>query len=184
MTSSDVVDRLLAFQAVATGSLPAALVGTAGTAVETAGRAVETAGRAVEPPAALGWATVELDRAVRELGDTLGIRPERFAASADSRFLGARCRVAQAALPGRAALVVLEPATEGRLAATLARYGEGPAVIWLAVADLAHAVDVARAAGIATSAGRDGPFGVERLLGGPIHGPHRLLVGPPSTIRT
>ena len=178
MTSSDVVDRLLAFQAAATGSLPAALLGTAGTAVGTAGTAVG-------PPAALGWATVELDRAVRELGDALGIRRERFAASADSRFLGARCRVAHATLSGRAALVVLEPATEGRLAATLARNGEGPAVIWLAVADLAHAVDVATAAGIATSVGRDGPFGVERLiLGGPIHGPHRLLVGPPSTIRT
>lgn len=177
MTSSDVVDRLLAFRVAATGSLPAALGGTAGATMGTAGAAVE-------PPVALGWATVELDRALRELGGALGIRPERFAASADSRFLGARCRVAHAAV-GRAALVVLEPATEGRLAATLARNGEGPAVIWLAVADLAHAADVARAAGIATSAGRDGPFGAERLiLGGPIHGPHRLLVGPPSTIRT
>ena len=31
--------------------------------------------------------------------------------------------------------------------------------------------------------GRLGPLGVERLiLGGPIHGPHRLLVGLPGTI--
>ena len=170
MTPSDVVDRLFAFRAAATGSLPAALV--------------EKPSALVKTPAALGWATVELDRAVRELGDALGIPPDRFTASADSRVLGARCRVADAALPGGAALVVLEPATEGRLAATLARVGEGPAAIWLAVADLTLARDVARAAGSATSAEGDGPLGAERLIfGGPIHGPHRLLVRPPGTIK-
>ncbi|MEX1170767.1 MAG: hypothetical protein WEE50_11550 [Chloroflexota bacterium] len=170
MTVSDVVDRLCAFRAAAIEPLPAAPVGTPSAIVGT--------------PAALGWATVELDRAVRELSDALGIPPERFVAAADSRALGARCRVADAALPDGAALVVLEPATEGRLAATLARVGEGPAAIWLAVADLVSARDVARAAGIATSAEGDGPLGAEWLiLGGPIHGPHRLVVGAPGTIQ-
>jgi hypothetical protein len=128
------------------------------------------------PPLALGWATVELDRAASELAGELGIPPTAFVAAFDSEILGARCRVAEAALPDGVSLAILEPASEGRIAATLARLGEGPAVVWLAVDD-----DIVAGA----SAARPGPFGPERLvLGGPVHGPHRLLVETgPGTIR-
>jgi hypothetical protein len=121
-------------------------------------------------PVALGWATVELDRAASELAAALGTSAADFLPAADSELLGARCRVAGGALPGRLSLAILEPATEGRLAATLARVGEGPAAVWLAAEDEIVA---------GTSAAHEGPFGPERIvLGGPIHGPHRLLVGP------
>jgi hypothetical protein len=133
-------------------------------------------------PAAAGWATVELDRAVAELAVSIGIPAERFAAADDDELLGARCRVAHRVLAEGRSLVVLEPATEGRLAATLARHDEGPAAIWLATA-VAQATAVPLAALTLTSA-RRGPLGTERLLlGGPVHGPHRLLLGPAGTIR-
>jgi len=121
-------------------------------------------------PHAIGWATVELDRAASELARDLGIRAEAFVEAADSAALGARCRVVVGALPGSLSLVILEPATEGRLAATLARLGEGPTVTWYRTEiDVDWGVSGARA----------GPFGSERLVAGdPIHGPHRLLIGP------
>jgi hypothetical protein len=127
-------------------------------------------------PFAVGWATVELDRAASELASELGLLPSAFVPADESETLGASCRVADAVLPGGPALAILEPSTEGRLAATLARLGEGPAAVWF------HA-DEEIVAG--TSATRPGPFGPERLLlGGPVHGPHRLLVATePGTIR-
>jgi hypothetical protein len=135
-------------------------------------------------PVAFGWATVELDRAVIELGTALHIPAGEFITADDDGLLGARCRVAMASLAGGQTLVVLEPSTEGRLAATLARVGEGPAAIWWAVEDLSAPTAIARVAGAALSPERTGPLGIERLLlGGPIHGPHRLLLGPPGTIR-
>jgi hypothetical protein len=132
---------------------------------------------------ALGWATVELDRAAFELGQALLIPPEAFVEAPGSFVLGARCRVAVATLPGGISLVLLEPITEGRLASTLARHDEGPAVVWLAVEDLAGAVAVVQTRAGHTSLARPGPFGDECLvLDGPIHGPHRLLVERPGTI--
>ena len=127
-------------------------------------------------PFAIGWATVELDRAASELASELGLPAAAFAPAPASEILGATCRVADGALPDGLSLVILEPATEGRIAATMARLGEGPAVIW-------SPADNEIVAG--TSAARPGPFGPERLvLGGPVHGPHRLLVGTePGTIR-
>lgn len=172
---SAVIGRLAAFGEAAAASLPA-----------------HVAGRII----AHGWATVDLDRAVQELGEALGIPPERFTVAADAQLIGARCRVADAVLPDGSSLAILEPTTEGRLAATLARVGEGPAAVWLVAASDGSAAFVAGRAAragravdasglpIATSSERDGPFGVERLvLGGPTHGPHRLLVGLPGTIR-
>lgn len=154
---SAVIGRLLAFGEAVAASLPA-----------------HVAGRVI----AHGWATVDLARAVQELGEALAIPPERFAVAPDARLIGARCRVADAVLPDGSSLAILEPTTEGRLAATLARVGEGPAAIWLVAAADGSAVP------IATSTERDGPFGVERLvLGGSTHGPHRLLIGLPGTIR-
>lgn len=157
-----VVERLTAFALATAAGLPSSVTG-----------------RSV----ALGWATVDMERAVQELGDALGIPAHRFAVAPDTRLLGARCRVASGALPGGSSLVVLEPATEGRLAATLARLGEGPSATWLLVPG-DPATGGAPGEAIAASAERDGPLGPERLvLGGPAHGPHRLLVRPPGTIR-
>jgi hypothetical protein len=159
---SVVVERLMAFGAANDAAFPPSAVGTV---------------------VGLGWATVDLERAVQELGGSLGIPAQRFTVAADAELLGARCRVASAALPDGSSLVVLEPATEGRLAATLARLGEGPAVIWLVAPEGLAAGDSGTT--IAASSGRPGPFGQERLvLGGPPHGPHRLLVAPPATIST
>lgn len=146
-----------------------------------AGRAIEAIdGRAI----ALGWATVELERTTHELGAALGLPPERFTLAAPTPTLGAICRVARDALPSGLALVLLEPSTEGRLTGWLARHGEGPAAVWLAVASASAAVAALRGTGVVTSAERAGPFGPERLLlDGPISGLYRFVVERPVTIR-
>jgi hypothetical protein len=144
-------------------------------------RAIEAIGGRL---AGLGWATVELDRAARELGAALDLPADRFLPANPSSSLGARCLVSLDALEPGLAVVLLEPSTEGRLAASLARHGEGPAAVWLEVGDLAAAVTALRRASVASSVERPGPIGVERLLlEGPINGPHRLVVERPGTIR-
>lgn len=164
MTGTAVLDRLQSWLASATD--------------DPAFRAI--AGR----PVALGWATVELERAALDLGAALDVPPERFVDARPSTALGARCRVARDVLPSGVALVLVEPFTEGRLAATLARRDEGPAAVWLAVTSLAGAVKALRAAGVATTIARPGPLGAELLVpDGPIHGPHRLVVELAGTIR-
>jgi hypothetical protein len=132
---------------------------------------------------AVGWATVELDRAAAELAVELGIAAGAFEPAADDVALGARCRLAPAAVAipgGRVAVVLLEPSTEGRLAATLARHGEGPTAVWLVPGDrssLATAIADLRAAGIEVGPPRDGPLGSARLvLDGPTWGPFRFLL--------
>lgn len=135
-------------------------------------------------PVGLGWATVELDRAARELGAAFSVPAARFVPAVTSESLGASARIATGALPGGPAIVLLEPSTEGRLAASLARYGEGPVAIWVAVSDVPTAVDAIRETGVPVSVEHDGPIGKERLLlDGGIHGPHRLIVELPGTIR-
>ena len=138
-------------------------------------RATLAALAADAPPApasrlhALGWATVELDRAERELTADLGLAPAAFIEAPDSGVLGARCRVALDTLPGRVALVILEPATEGRLSAALARHGEAPLAAWFVLA--------AGADGAKPSSTARGPFGPERIApDGSISGLRRLLV--------
>jgi hypothetical protein len=119
---------------------------------------------------AVGWATVELDRAARELSDLL--EPgSAFDDAPSSVILGARCRVGSAAAEGSVRIVLLEPDTEGRLAATLARHGEGWVATWTT------APTGAIPSGGDLSAARPGPFGEERVvLDGPFTGPHRLIV--------
>lgn len=130
-------------------------------------------------PLAIGWATVELDRATSELARALGLPGgERFAAAARSETLGGAARVASGVLPDGGSLVVLEPDTEGRLAGSLARLGEGPVAAWLAVNDAGRGLAALRRAGLTVSSERAGPFGPERLiLDGPADTPgrHRLL---------
>jgi hypothetical protein len=126
---------------------------------------------------AIGWATVDLDRAALELAGLLGVGPEAFVPVGDSVTLGGRCRVATDALIPGLSLVILEPTTEGRLAGRLARLGEGPVAVWLPAGPAA-------AVGAHVSRGQPGPFGSERLIaGGPSQGPYRILVlTAPGTI--
>ncbi len=134
---------------------------------------------ALAAPVAVGWATVELDRAVLELAAAFDAGVDRFGPASRSALLGCFCLMVAGILPGGASLVLLEPDTEGRLAASLARLGEGPTVTWLQAADLPTALEALRTAGVVLSAERDGPLGPERLIvDDPVHGPHRLLVGP------
>jgi hypothetical protein len=79
-------------------------------------------------------------------------------------------------------MALLEPSTESRLAASLARLGEGPAVVWLARdAGAGASTDDA-----ITSAPGAGPFGRERLLlDGERDGrPVLVLDDAPGTIAT
>jgi hypothetical protein len=124
-------------------------------------------------PAAL---QANLDRAVSELTRDLGLPADSFTEAVDSVTLGARGRVAPAAIDGETAVVILEPSTEGRLAAFLARHGEGPAAIWF-LADGGAIGEV--------WVDRLGPFGPERLApGGPVEDVLRFLVlAGPGTIR-
>jgi hypothetical protein len=128
-------------------------------------------------PVAIGWATVELERAASELAAELRIAAAAFLPAADSVILGARCVVAYGVLADGQPLAILEPRTEGRLAALLARRGEGPAATW------------ARSEGSAserrTGTASPGPFGFERLASGwPAHGHYRLLIEDgPGTIQ-
>jgi hypothetical protein len=119
---------------------------------------------------AVGWATVELGRAARELAPLLAPGAV-FIDAPGSVTLGARTQLGRMRGPDdrEVWLVLLEPDTEGRLAATLARAGEGWAATWASAASERPTARV--------SAARPGPLGAERLiLGGPIAGPHRLLV--------
>jgi hypothetical protein len=126
----------------------------------------------------LGWATVELDRAEAELDMWLG---PRLAGSAlgrpEDESLGAWVRVrGEGGLPG-SCTVLLEPSTEGRLAASLARDGEGPCALYLwPKVGLEPWLGEATARGVTTGVLRDGPFGSQVLLAGSPSGPHVILV--------
>jgi hypothetical protein len=99
--------------------------------------------------AALGWATVDAAR----------LHPTSLERLPDEVALGARAWVRPAAPPGFAAepaTIFLEPATEGLLAAALARHGEGPACLWVRGAR--------PLAGTAVRSPTDGPLGPARLL--------------------
>jgi hypothetical protein len=131
-----------------------------------------------------GWATVELHRAEREVVLAQGWPPAEPAA--DDLTIGAYTRVAHSPA-GSETIVLLEPSTEGLLAASLARHGEGFLVDYLLVASLDRAAETARRGGIALSPVSSGPFGRERLVtGGPRWGPHLILAehGSPVTIES
>ena len=118
------------------------------------------------PVIALGWATVDIERGATELAEY-----GPFEHRADETVLGARCVVGPSA-PGGIRLAILEPNTEGRLAATLARHDEGPAVLWVGGTPPAH---------IPRSSAAIGPFGNERLvLGGRLGGRHLVVVERPA----
>jgi hypothetical protein len=123
------------------------------------------------------WATVDLERALVEFG----LNPARSAAAVDDPLLGARVLVVgQGDVDTTIALA--EPSTEGRLAATLARHGEGPAGRYVGVPiDLDEIRTLAAAAGIAISRPAVGPFGPEVLVvGAGLGGRSFVLVEPPA----
>ena len=145
-----------------------------GAAIERAG--AEVAGSGASTLATI-WATVDIERTLADRGvgaSELGNDP----------FLGARV-VAAAGADDDPPIAIAEPSTEGRLAATLARHGEGLVGRYVAVADgLAQAIARAAGRGIAVTRIEPGPFGPSMLvLLGPVTGPHLILCEPavPST---
>jgi hypothetical protein len=135
--------------------------------------AATSADRLGLPVIGLGWATVDTERAVAELSHA---RPDAapFEPGVPEALLGGSSLIGRATA-GRVRLVILEPSTEWRLAAALARHDEGPAALWVRRTGRAVPADL-RLSGPA-----DGPFGRERLvLGGPIGGPHLLVVEEPA----
>lgn len=129
---------------------------------------------------AIGWGTVDLERAAHELAPWLFGDPVAGTSRAVGRptsedpHLGARALIrATHGLPGEA-IVLLEPATEGRLAASLARHGEGPIALYLRPrAGLDAWLAAARTRQVMVSSRRDGPLGPQVLVspaGAPGHG--------------
>lgn len=119
------------------------------------------------PIVGIGWATVELDRAERELSSVAG-----FEAAPRDSALGAAARRSPIAERTRPAVVLLEPDTDGLLAAALARYGEGVDVVYLGPLDRADIDDTPR-----LGPPRSGPLGSARLvIGRPRWGPHALVL--------
>lgn len=215
------------------GSEPPLRVSTApgGAAAREAGARVGLVGGDPARPEAwllaLGWATVDLERAAAEWagihaaawagvhwapaardsavgGRVLvrdGARPRRRAGVTGPARAGADPDVARAArawdpgagfvipaprglsaprgLPApRVPIALLEPDTEGRLAAALARHGEGPAVLYLGVPSAGVSAARARlsARGIVILDG-SGPFGPELVVAGsPAWGPTLIVV--------
>ena len=136
--------------------------------------------------AGTGWATVELDRAESELSMWLAEEEDgpsdadRSPGARTDPHLGALARVRSAGgLPGDA-FVILEPNTEGRLGASLARDGEGPCALYLVPDGGVDAwATTARERGDALAVPAVGPLGPQvLLLGDAVAGPHLLLVDP------
>jgi hypothetical protein len=123
-----------------------------------------------------GVATVDLDQAEERARATIAHRA--ITGAPDDVLLGARCRIV--IVHQGPSLVLLEPNTEGRLAASLARYGQEPVVSYMtSVVQGDDVVGSAATAGIPLSPPTPGPLGVSRLvLGGPAWGPHVILVEP------
>lgn len=114
-----------------------------------------------------GWATVELDRAAQEVAAGLGSGDPMCRDLPDDPLLGARCRLLSFG-QGDRELLLLEPATEGRIAASLARYGEGPVVLYVVLAEqqFSELVRAAGPAGLVVLGEAPGPFGRQRLVAG------------------
>jgi hypothetical protein len=126
------------------------------------------------------WATVDLERALAQLRQgALGVSDPR--AVLEDPLLGARVLLLPSDPDGRR-IALAEPSTEGRLAATLARHGEGRVGTYLAAPlDLDVVRARAAAASIALSKPAIGPFGRSVLvLTGIVTGPHVILVERPA----
>ncbi len=125
-----------------------------------------------------GWATVDIDRSLAALAPEVVAGSEDLehstAGSSDS-LLGAFAR--HFVGEDGTELVLLEPSTEGRLAASLARHGEGPVALYL-LTDKEGLVR-ARAGNFTLTAEAEGPFGPQHLVVvGPRSGPFLLIARP------
>ena len=122
---------------------------------------------------ALIWATVDIDRVVAGIGLPAVELP-------DDPLFGAAVRLVRP--PDADPIALLEPRTEGRIAETLARAGEGVVGRYVVANDgLARVAERAAAAGLALSRVEEGPFGPSAIvLGGPPAGPHLVLVERPA----
>lgn len=115
---------------------------------------------------AIGMATVDLERSAGRLGGDWAPLPR-------DPLLGATARRLVVG-PGAGispAVLLLEPDTEGPLAAALARFGEGLAAVYVRPGRW--------------PAGRfaaTGPLGPARLVRGPAWGPHVVALEPGTTI--
>jgi hypothetical protein len=122
-----------------------------------------------------GWATVDTDRSERDLVASFGSSaPVRSRDLPDDTQLGARCRLVTSAT-GLLEVLLLEPVTEGRIAASLARFGEGVVAVYVVVqaGRFRAVVRDLRGAGLVLSGEGRGPFGRQRLVaGGPPWGAH------------
>ena len=138
------------------------------------------------PIAGIGWATVELERAAEEIAasfDRAGFPLPAWTPGARDELLGASAWMSREWWPTwgsdeAPAVVLLEPDTEGRLAATLARFGEGVGAIYLATrgAVTAAGIDPARLGSPAA-----GPMGHGRLvLARPAWGPNVVVLDRPQ----
>jgi hypothetical protein len=117
---------------------------------------------------AVGWATVESERAATALGGEWRPAPR-------DALLGASVQRSTGREPP---ILLLEPDSEGRLAGALARHGEGPIALYLR-AD-GKTADERGLAQARTRAGA-GPLGRQWLvLAGPPAGPFLLLVDGPA----
>jgi hypothetical protein len=125
-----------------------------------------------------GWATVDTDRAERDLVRSFGRLSQAWSRDlADDTLLGARCRLIESR-PGLLEILLLEPVTEGRIAASLARYDEGVVVVYVLVpaARLMEVLRDLRASGLVLSGEGAGPFGPEWLVAGsPRWGAHLCI---------
>ena len=128
----------------------------------------------------VGWATVELARAAKELTAALGPALEvPFGPASDDPAMGAYAEVGR--LAGGLWLVLLEPNTEGRLAGCLVRFGEAVVVAYAERIPGRHALD-----GRSLAPALAGPLGHARHVAGGRRGPHLLLLddaGGRATIR-
>ena len=125
--------------------------------------------------AGIGWATVEGERAIRELDQLLG--PAPWHPATRDELLGAAAWMRAEPANPSTMLVVLEPDTEGRLAASLARWGEGVLAVYVRPP---AADDVEPPAQPGTAPG-SGPLGPGRLVAGaPAWGPHVVVLGGAS----
>ena len=133
----------------------------------------------------VGWATVELERAAGELDaafNRAGMPQPAWTPAPRDELLGATAWVSREWWPtwgsdDPPAIVVLEPDTEGRLAATLAKFGEGVGAVYLAArpTDPPGRIDPARLGRPAP-----GPLGSGRLvLARPTWGPNVIVLDRP-----
>ena len=136
----------------------------------------DLAGRGRLELTGIGWATVELARAERELTEALqedlvaGFEP-----AADDGIMGAYARVGRMA--GGLALVLLEPNTEGRLAGALARWGEAVVVAYAVTPPWrAEGREAQRERQVEVAWTASGPLGPARYLAGGRRGPHVIVV--------